>query len=127
MSWTEEGDALILFKGKEDRQYRERIFSIVGYKGFDKGAPVRVAFDPMEEKALPADMGISTNRAPQWNEARDAFIFGIAKLTKVPPPPARGGGAAGAPAAAMRTPARRPRDAARARRGDDPTTERRTS
>ena len=45
-----------------------------------------MAYDPTEDKSLPADMGISTNRAPQWTEARDAFIFGIAKLTKVPPP-----------------------------------------
>lgn len=97
MSWTEEGDALILFKGKDDRQYRERLFGIVGYKGFDKGTPVRVAYDPTEDKSLPADFGISTNRSPQWTDARDAFIFGIAKLTKVPQPPARGGGAGASP------------------------------
>ena len=97
MSWTEEGDALILFKGKDDRQYRERLFAIVGYKGFDKltgsQQPTRVAYDPSEDKTLPADMSISTNRAPQWTEARDAFIFGIAKLTKVPTPAGRAGGA----------------------------------
>jgi hypothetical protein len=93
MSWTEEGDALLLFKGKDDRQYRERIFAIVGYTGFDKGAPQRVIYDPSEDKSLPAEMAISANRAPQWTEARDAFIFGIAKLTKVPPPAGRAGGA----------------------------------
>jgi hypothetical protein len=63
---------------------------------------VRVAYDPSEDKSLPADMSISTNRSPQWTEARDAFIFGIAKLTKTPAP-AGGRGAAtgtGAPAAA---------------------------
>jgi dipeptidyl aminopeptidase/acylaminoacyl peptidase len=93
MSWTEEGDALLLFKGKDDRQYRERIFAIVGYTGFDKGAPTRVIYDPSEDKSLPAEMAISANRAPQWTEARDAFIFGIAKLTKVPAPAGRAGGA----------------------------------
>ena len=96
MSWTTEGDALLLFKGRTDRAYRERIFSIVGYTGFDKGQPSRVAFDPFEDKSLPADFGISTNRAPQWTEARDAFIFGIAKLTKVPAPAGRAGGAGAA-------------------------------
>jgi len=104
MAWTEEGDALLFFKGKEDRLYRERIFAIVGYTGFDKGTPQRVAYDPSEDKSLPADMGVSSSRAPQWTEARDAFIFGIAKLTKVPQPAARGGGAgaAGADPAAGR-------------------------
>ncbi|HEX5068729.1 MAG TPA: prolyl oligopeptidase family serine peptidase, partial [Vicinamibacterales bacterium] len=99
MSWTEEGDAIIFFKGKDDRQYRERLFGIVGYKGFDKGQPVRVAYDPMEDKSLPADMGISSNRSPQWTEARDAFIFGIAKLTKTPAPAGGRGAGTGVPAA----------------------------
>jgi hypothetical protein len=90
MAWTQEGDALILFKGKDDRQYRERLFGIVGYKGFDKGAPVRVAYDPTEDKSLPAEMAISGNRAPQWTEARDAFIFGTDG--QVPQPAARGVG-----------------------------------
>ena len=123
MSWTEEGDALILFKGKDDRQYRERLFGIVGYKGFDKGTPARVAYDPTEDKSLPAEMGISSNRAPQWTEARDAFIFGIAKLTKVPPPAARGGGAgAGAAGDAGAAPAAQGRGAGAAQAADDDAT-----
>jgi hypothetical protein len=93
MSWTEDGDALVAFKGKDDRQYRERLFSIVGYTGFNANAPKRTAYEPSEDTAFPKDMTISTNRAPQWTEARDAFIFGLAKLTRVPPPGgARAGG-----------------------------------
>jgi dipeptidyl aminopeptidase/acylaminoacyl peptidase len=101
MAWTEDGDALIAFKGKDDRQFRERLFSIVGYTGFNSGAaPKRQAYEPSEDKAFPAEYGISTNRAPQWNDARDAFIFGIQKLTKVPPPAGRAGGAGAAGASA---------------------------
>ncbi len=96
MAWTEDGDALIAFKGKDDRAYRERIFSIVGYTGFNAGAPKRTAYEPSEDKSFPAEHTISTNRAPQWNDARDAFIFGIAKLTKVPAPAGRAGGAGAA-------------------------------
>ena len=99
MAWTEDGDALIAFKGKDDRQYRERLFGVVGYTGFNTGTPKRMAYEPSEDKAFPAEFGISTNRAPQWTEARDAFIFGIAKLTKVPPPAGRAGGAGAAAAA----------------------------
>ena len=93
LSWTEDGDALIAFKGKDDKQYRERLFGVVGYTGFNANAPKRTAYDPSEDKAFPAEFGISTNRAPAWTEARDAFIFGIQKLTKVPPPAGRAGGA----------------------------------
>ena len=112
MAWTEEGDALSFLKGKDDRQYRERLFAVVGYTGFGKGTPTRVAFDPADDKTFPADMSVSGNRGPQWTESRDALIFGIAKLTKVPAPAGRAGGAgaaaggeaagrgAGAPAAA---------------------------
>ena len=99
MSWTEDGDALIAFKGKDDKQYRERLFGIVGYTGFNSGAaPKRTAYEPSEDKAFPAEFGVSTNRAPAWTEARDAFIFGIQKLTKVPPPAGRAGGAGAAAA-----------------------------
>ena len=94
MAWTTEGDALALLKGKDDRQYRERLFSVVGFTGFDKGTPVKTTYDPTEDKSFPAGMSVSGNRGPQWTEARDALIFGIAPLTKAPAP-AGGRGRAG--------------------------------
>jgi dipeptidyl aminopeptidase/acylaminoacyl peptidase len=86
LAWTREGDALVALKGKDDKQWRERLFSVVGFTGFGSGASKRVAYDPSEDKTFPAGMSISGNRAPQWTEARDAITFGIASLTKVPPP-----------------------------------------
>ena len=96
MTWTEEGDALAVLKGKDDKQYRERLFSVVGFTGFGAGTPKMSAYDPSADKTFPAGMSISGNRSPQWTEARDAIIFGIATLTKVPAPAgaARGRGAA---------------------------------
>ena len=41
MGWTQEGDALALLKGKDDKQFRERLFAVVGFTGFDKGTPVK--------------------------------------------------------------------------------------
>ncbi len=96
MAWSTEGDALALLKGKDDRQYRERLFAVVGFTGFDKGTPVKTTYDPAEDKSFPAGMSVSGNRGPQWTEARDALIFGIAQLTKVPPPAGRGGAGAAA-------------------------------
>ena len=86
LAWTREGDALVALKGKDDRQWRERMFAVVGFTGLGSGTPKRVAYDPAEDKTFPAGMSISGNRAPQWTEARDAITFGIAALTKVPPP-----------------------------------------
>ena len=92
MSWAQEGDALLFFKGRDDRAWRERLFSIVGYTGMNTATPTRVMFDPSKDAAFPKDMAISGNRPVQWTEARDAFIFGIAPLTKAPAPAGRGGG-----------------------------------
>ena len=90
MAWATEGDALALLKGKDDRQFRERLFSVVGFTGFDTGTPVKTTYDPAEDKSFPAGMSVSGNRGPQWTEARDALIFGIATLTKAPAPAGRG-------------------------------------
>jgi dipeptidyl aminopeptidase/acylaminoacyl peptidase len=125
LAWTREGDAISFFKGKDDRQWRERLFAAVGYTGVGGSSQKRVAYDPADDKTFPAAYGISTNRALTWTESRDALIFGIAPLTKVPPPAAgRGGGAgaAGAPATGEAPPEGGGRAAGAA--GDESTTER---
>jgi dipeptidyl aminopeptidase/acylaminoacyl peptidase len=92
LGWNEDGDALAALRGRDDRQYRERLFAVVGFTGFGgSAAPAKTVYDPSQDATFPAGMGVSGNRAPQWNETRDALIFGIASLTKVPPPAGRGG------------------------------------
>ncbi|MBK9241212.1 MAG: S9 family peptidase [Acidobacteria bacterium] len=93
MAWTQEGDAISMLKGTDDRAYRERLFSVMGFTGFGSGAPKKVVYDPKQDKTFPAEMSISGNRAPTWTENRDALIFGIAELTKVPRPAGRGNAA----------------------------------
>ncbi len=95
MAWTSEGDAISMLKGTDDRAFRERLYSVVGFTGFGSGAPKKVAYDPKQDQTFPADMSISGNRTPTWTESRDALIFGIAELTKVPPRAGRGGAAEG--------------------------------
>jgi len=94
LSWTREGEALSFLKGTDDRRYRERLFTVVGYTGFGSGTPKRTAYAPADDKTFPAGMSISGSRAPTWTEDRDALIFGIAQLTPVPQRGARGAGAA---------------------------------
>ncbi len=91
MSWTDEGDALAMLKGTDDRQYRERLFSVVGFTGFGSGTPKRVVYDPKEDTTFPAEMSVSGSRTPTWTEDRAALIFGINDLTKAPRPAGRGG------------------------------------
>lgn len=89
MTWTEEGDALSVLKGHDDRAWKERLYAVVGFSGFGSGAPKKVSYDPAKDKSFPANMSISGNRAPQWTESRDAILFGITALNKVE---RRGGG-----------------------------------
>jgi dipeptidyl aminopeptidase/acylaminoacyl peptidase len=101
MAWTTEGDALTMLKGTDDRQFRERLYSVVGFTGFGSGTPKKVVYDPKQDKSFPATMSVSGNRTPSWNDDRTAMIFGMADLTPVPRPAGRGGAEGdAAPAAA---------------------------
>ena len=94
MSWTDEGDALLVMKGHDEiAAWKDRLYALVGWTGFDKGAPKKVMFDPMKDTSFPKEMGISTNRTPSFTESRDAILFGIAKINKADPPAGRGRGA----------------------------------
>ncbi|MEO6222263.1 MAG: S9 family peptidase, partial [Vicinamibacterales bacterium] len=90
LAWTQEGDAIAMLRGTDDRTYRERLYSVVGFTGFGSGTPKKIVYDPKQDKAFPAEMSVSGNRTPTWTEDRGALIFGIAELTKVPRPAGRG-------------------------------------
>ena len=82
LAWTQKGDGLTVLKGKEDRAYIDRMFSIVGFTGFGSGEPKKTVFDPSKDKSFPAGFAISGNRAATWNEKMDAFVFGIREPRK---------------------------------------------
>ncbi len=106
LAWTQKGDGLTVLKGKEDRAYIDRVFSIVGFTGFGSGEPKKTVFDPSKDKSFPTGFAISGNRAATWNEKMDAFVFGIReprkRTTPAPAPgatpPAEGEEAPAAPA-----------------------------
>lgn len=77
-SWTEKGDGLAVLKAKEDRAYRDRLLSVVGFTGFGaSAAPKKVVYDPSTDKSFPSGMTISPNRSPMWTDDLDALVFGI--------------------------------------------------
>ncbi|HJR60112.1 MAG TPA: prolyl oligopeptidase family serine peptidase, partial [Vicinamibacterales bacterium] len=82
LSWTEKGDGLTVLKGKEDRAYTDKMYSIVGFTGFGGGDPKKTVFDPSKDKTFPEGFAISGNRAATWNEKMDAFVFGIREPRK---------------------------------------------
>jgi dipeptidyl aminopeptidase/acylaminoacyl peptidase len=97
LSWTEKGNGLTVLKGKEDKAYTDKLYSIVGFTGFGSGEPKKTVFDPSKDKSFPEGFAISGNRAATWNEQMDAFVFGIAEPRKKTTP--AGPQQPGAPAA----------------------------
>jgi dipeptidyl aminopeptidase/acylaminoacyl peptidase len=87
VSWTEKGDGLTALKGKEDRAYIDRMYSVVGFTGFGSGDPKKTVFDPSQDSSFPKGFSISGNRAATWNEKMDAFVFGIHEPRKRTTPP----------------------------------------
>jgi len=94
LSFTEEGDALLVLQGHDEiTAWKDRLFAVIGWTGFDKGAPKKVAYDSTKDTTFPKEMSISNNRTPSWTESRDAILFGIAKINKADAPAGRGRGA----------------------------------
>ena len=112
MAWTEKGDALAVLKGKDDRAYRDKLYSVVGVHGFGSGAPKKVIYDPADgqDRSRRASRSAATARRSGPTSSR-RFIFGIheprkrddaAAPAEAPTPPAEGADAAGTAAPAGR-------------------------
>ncbi|MDH4257278.1 MAG: prolyl oligopeptidase family serine peptidase [Candidatus Aminicenantes bacterium] len=82
LSWTEEGDGLSVLKGKEDEDYEDKLYSVIGFTNFSKGSPQKIVYDPKEDKNFPEDMTISPNRTPEWTEDFSGILFGIHEAKK---------------------------------------------
>lgn len=83
LSWTEKGEALAVLKGREDKGYEDKLWSIVAFSGFqDPKGPRKLVYDPAEDKEFPEGLTVSPNRAPQWTESFDAVLFGIHEVKR---------------------------------------------
>ncbi len=83
LAWTEKGEALAVLKGKEDKAYEDKLWSVLAFDGFGgvKG-PRKIAYDPAADKSFPEGMTVSPNRSPAWTEGFDAILFGIQEAKK---------------------------------------------
>jgi len=89
LTWTEKGDGLACLKGKEEKGFEDKFYSVVGFTGFaaapgqktaappTPAVPQKVVYDPKDDKSFPQGMTVSPNRAPLWTENLDAILFGI--------------------------------------------------
>ena len=83
LAWTEKGEALSFLKGKEDKAYEDKLWSVVGFSGFrDPKGPRKIVYDPAADKTFPEGMTVSPDRTPAWTETFDAILFGIHEAKK---------------------------------------------
>ena len=83
LAWTDKGEALAVLKGKEDKAYEDKLWSVVAFAGFKDAKGLRkVIYDPAGDKSFPEGMTVSPDRAPDWTESFDAVLFGIREAKK---------------------------------------------
>ncbi len=82
LAWTEEGDALAVLKGTDNKLYDTSLYSVIGVADMAKTPFSIVQYDPAEDPTFPTGMRISPNRAPQWSGDRKALLFGIDEARK---------------------------------------------
>ncbi len=83
LAWTEKGEALTVLKGKEDKAYEDKLWSVLAVDGFrDPKGPRKIVYDPAADKSFPQGMTVSPDSAPEWTEAFDAVLFGIHEAKK---------------------------------------------
>lgn len=82
LTWTEKGDGLAVLKGKDDKNYEDMLFSVLGFSQFDSGSPKIASFDPNNDKNFPEGMTISPDRDPLWTDDFSGILFGIHEVKK---------------------------------------------
>jgi dienelactone hydrolase len=82
LTWTEKGDALAVLKGVEDKAFKEKRFSLLGFADLTALRPIKVAYDPQADKTFPAGFTISPNRPPAWTDDLGTLLFGIHEMHK---------------------------------------------
>ncbi len=82
LSWTEKGDGLTVLKGKEDKDYEGRLYSVIGFRNFSNGYPQKIEYEPLKDKNFPEGMTISPERKPELTEDLSGILFGIHKVKK---------------------------------------------
>ena len=83
LAWSEKGEALAVLKGKEDKAYEDKLWSVVAFSGFqDPKGPRKTVYDPAADKSFPEGMTVSPDRSPAWTDSFDAVLFGIHEAKK---------------------------------------------
>jgi dipeptidyl aminopeptidase/acylaminoacyl peptidase len=82
LTWKEEGDAFCVLRGQEDKEYKDKKYSVIGFHTLLKRSPDKVSYDPEKDKQFPKGMTLSPNRNPLWTDDLSGILIGIHELKK---------------------------------------------
>ena len=82
LTWTEKGDGLAVLKGKEDENFEDKLYSLIGFTNFSAKSLQKVIYEPKEDKDFPESMTISPNSTPMWTDDFKGILFGIHEVKK---------------------------------------------
>jgi dipeptidyl aminopeptidase/acylaminoacyl peptidase len=88
LAWTEKGDAFTALKGVEDKRFKDKLYSVLGFTDLDARTPTVVAYDPHSDSGFPKGMAVSPNRPAFFSEDLGAIFFGIHEPQKAEDKPA---------------------------------------
>jgi dipeptidyl aminopeptidase/acylaminoacyl peptidase len=84
LNWTETGEGLAAVKGVEDKEFEDKLYSVVAFN-FTSGTPQKTVFNPKDDKDFPAGLTVSPNRSPAWTEDMSAVLFGLHEVKQKKP------------------------------------------
>jgi dienelactone hydrolase len=82
LAWSEKGDGFTVLKGTENKSFKDKLYSVLGFTALDSAEPKKIVFDPQSDKSFPKGMTISSQRTPYFAEDLSAIFFGIGPVKK---------------------------------------------
>jgi len=76
LTWAEDKEALAVLKGKEDKKFKEPLYSLLGFSHLSQPSYQKIIYDPGQDKSFPENMTLSPFRTPEWNDDLTALFVG---------------------------------------------------
>jgi dipeptidyl aminopeptidase/acylaminoacyl peptidase len=86
LNWTENGEALSVLKGVEDKAFKDKLYSLVAFTDLSAATPPQIVYDPAKDPAFPRGMTIAPAPTPYFADDQGALFFGIREPKKAEPP-----------------------------------------
>lgn len=82
LNWNKEGTAFTLLKTKENKKYKDDVYTLIGVKNISAGKFTTHSYTGLDANQITAGYGISEKTSPYWSKDLSAIFFGISKIEK---------------------------------------------